>query len=173
MSAHWVALLPLPQPTGSWPIDPMALGIWALQFTPRVALQEGAVLAEVSASARLFGGLERLCQCMQHGAAELGARVAWAPTGLAALALVRHGGGRVPEEALASRLDALPLQAMTAVGQHQATLARVGCRTLGQVRRLPRGGLVRRFGAPLLAALDQAYGLRPEAYDWITLPPTF
>jgi protein ImuB len=151
----------------------MALGIWALQFTPRVALQEGAVLAEVSASARLFGGLERLCQCMQHGAAELGARVAWAPTGLAALALVRHGGGRVPEEALASRLDALPLQAMTAVGQHQATLARVGCRTLGQVRRLPRGGLVRRFGAPLLAALDQAYGLRPEAYDWITLPPTF
>ena len=173
MSAHWVALLPLPQPTGSWPIDPMALGIWALQFTPRVALQEGAVLAEVSASARLFGGLERLCQCMQHGAAELGARVAWAPTGLAALALVRHGGGRVPEEALASRLDALPLQAMTAVGQHQATLALVGCRTLGQVRRLPRGGLVRRFGAPLLAALDQAYGLRPEAYDWITLPPSF
>lgn len=173
MSPHWAALLPLPQATDSSPIEAMALGTWALQFTPRVALQEGVVLAEVSASARLFGGLERLRQRVQQGAGELGARVAWAPTGLAALALVRHGGGLVSEGALARRLDALPLPSMTAVGLHQATLERVGCRTLGQVRRLPRGGLVRRFGAPLLAALDQAYGLRPEVYDWITLPPTF
>ena len=173
MSAHWAALLPLPQPAGSSPIDAAALGAWALQFTPRVALREGAALAELAASARLFGGLERLHQRVQQGAADLGARVAWASTGLAALALARQGGLQVPEGALARQLDALPLHTLTAVGQHQATLERVGCRTLGQVRRLPRGALVRRFGTALLAALDQAYGLQPEAYDWIAVPQTF
>jgi len=41
------------------------------------------------------------------------------------------------------------------------------------VRKLPRGGLSRRFDAELLGALDQAYGLRPEAHRWVELPDTF
>jgi protein ImuB len=52
-------------------------------------------------------------------------------------------------------------------------LARLGCRTLADVRKLPRGGLARRFGAALLAALDRAYGERPDEYRWLTLPETF
>ncbi|MCB1989680.1 MAG: DNA polymerase Y family protein, partial [Burkholderiaceae bacterium] len=142
-----------------------------------MALLEDAVVAEVSGSARLFGGMALLHARVQAGAAELGARVAWAPTGAAALALVRHGlapdkcdGFRGP---LAPLLDALPLEAIAAVRQHQPTLARIGCRTLGDVRQLPRGGLGRRFDKALLTALDQAYGLRPEAYEWITLPERF
>ena len=54
-----------------------------------------------------------------------------------------------------------------------ATLERMGCRTLGDVRKLPRGGLARRFDKALLLALDQAYGLRPEAYEWVVLPESF
>jgi protein ImuB len=177
MLGHWAALHPIPLPTCTLPIDASALGIWALQFTPKVALLEESVVAEVSGSARLFGGIESLHAQVEAGAAELGARVAWAPTGTAALALVRHGlapdacdGFRGP---LAPILDVLPLEALTAVKQHQPTLARIGCRTLGNVRQLPRGGLGRRFDKALLAALDQAYGLRPEAYAWITLPERF
>jgi len=177
MHGHWAALHPIPLPTCTPPIDASALGIWALQFTPKVALLEDAVVAEVSGSARLFGGMALLHARVQAGAAELGARVAWAPTGAAALALVRHGlapdkcdGFRGP---LAPLLDALPLEAIAAVRQHQPTLARIGCRTLGDVRQLPRGGLGRRFDKALLTALDQAYGLRPEAYEWITLPERF
>jgi protein ImuB len=79
-------------------------------------------------------------------------------------------GFRAP---LAQVLDALPLQAITAVARHEPTLARVGCHTLGDVRMLPRGGLGRRFDKALLTALDQAYGLRPEAWEWITLPEQF
>ena len=52
-------------------------------------------------------------------------------------------------------------------------LQQVGLRTLGQVRALPRGPLARRFGAPLLLALDQAYGLKPEVHDWLCLPDVF
>ncbi|MEP6824546.1 MAG: DNA polymerase Y family protein, partial [Ramlibacter sp.] len=38
---------------------------------------------------------------------------------------------------------------------------------------LPRGGMARRFGAGLLAALDAAHGERPEQYPWRTLPEVF
>ena len=38
-----------------------------------------------------------------------------------------------------------------AVRPHRATLARLGCQTLGEVRALPRGGLSRRFDKQLLA----------------------
>jgi protein ImuB len=175
MQGHWAALLPLPDSPS--PIDAHALGIWTLQYTPRVALLEDSAVAEVSGSARLFGGEEQLHALIEAGAAELGARVAWAPTGTAALALVRCAktpaeldGFRLP---LGRILDPLPLDAVTAVGKHQATLARVGCRSLGDVRGLPRGGLSRRFDKGLLDALDQAYGLRPEAYEWLALPESF
>lgn len=177
MLGHWAALLPLPLPSSPSPIDATGLGIWALQYAPRVALLEESVVAEVSGSERLFGGPERLQALIETGSAELGARVAWAPTAIAALALARHG--RTPEELngfrmpLARVLDPLPLDAISAVSGHRATLARVGCRTLGDVRKLPRGGISRRFDRNLLDALDQAYGLRPGVYQWLTLPEAF
>ena len=184
MLGHWAALLPTPLQANPTPlpstipsaIDPASLGVWALQFTPRVALLEDAVVAEVSGSARLFGDMAQLHARVEAGAVELGARLAWAPTGTAALALVRHGASQAYDgfqEPLEQVLDPLPLETITAVGTHQPTLARVGCRTLGDVRKLPRGGLSRRFDPALLAALDQAYGLRPEAYAWIALPEGF
>ena len=177
MRGHWAALLPIPLPASPSPIDATSLGIWALQFTPRVALVEDSVVAEVSGSARLFGGMETLHSLIEGGAAELGARIAWAPTGTSALALARHAPGEAAFDGfrapLAKILDPLPLQTISAVGKHQPTLARVGCRSLGDVRNLPRGGLSRRFDKDLLAALDQAYALRPEVYEWISLPETF
>lgn len=177
MQGHWAALLPIPLPASPSPIDATSLGIWALQFTPRVALLEDSVVAEVSGSARLFGGMETLHRLIEAGAEELGARVAWAPTGTSALALARHASSNVPCDGfgapLAKMLDPLPIEALTDVGRHQPTLARVGCRTLGDVRNLPRGGLSRRFDKALLLALDQAYGLRPEVYEWLTVPEAF
>lgn len=172
MLGHWAALLPIPS-ASSAPIDLAALGTWALQWSPRVALLEEAVVIEVEASARLFGGQEELRVRIEHGAAELGARAAWAPTSLAALAFLRHGipdGFAAPLHKL---LDRLPLTAVTAVAQQRETLARTGCKSLGDVRKLPRGGLSRRFGKAVLEGLDQAYGTRPQLFDWLTLPDTF
>lgn len=148
--------------------------MWALQFTPRVALAEEAVVMEVQASLRLFGGWRALRERVQAEAAELGVqRVAWAPNSLAALALARAGiaDGLVPP--LQAVLDTLPLETLSAVRAHRLTLAHIGCRTLGDVRRLPRGGLSRRFDAQLLAALDQAYGRAPEVHRWVELPDRF
>ncbi len=151
-----------------------ALAIWALQFTPRVALADGAVWREVAGSVRLFGGRRALRDKVWAEGQELGVgQLAWAPNGLAALALARAGrenGLRAPLEAL---LDALPMAVLSAVRPHAVTLAHIGCRTLGDVRALPRGGMARRFDKALLHALDQAYGLAPEVHAWVALPETF
>lgn len=174
MLGYWAALRP-PACTGTLPvIEQQALAVWALQFSPRVAGCEEAVLLEVMASARLFGGLEALRQRVEAEAAELGVEsVAWAPSGTAALALARAGVRDGFAQPVAALLDRLPLATVSAIGRHEPTLARLGCRCLGDVRRLPRGGLGRRFDKELLLALDQAYGQRPEAYEWTTLPETF
>jgi protein ImuB len=177
----WAALLP-----DSLPDDPQprtealdGLATWCLQFTPRVAVLEAllpcpAVVMEVEQSLRLFGGKRRLVQRVREECPELGVRqLSWAPTSLAALAVARAGLSNGFAKPLAQLLDALPIETLTQVAAHQATLSRLGCRTLGQVRALPRGGLSRRFDAQLLATLDQAYGLRPETYPWARLPETF
>jgi protein ImuB len=44
----------------------------------------------------------------------------------------------------------LPLAALAAARPHLATLQRIGCTHWGQLRALPRGGVARRFGAPLI-----------------------
>lgn len=174
MSAHWFALLTAIPRDSLLPTDPQGVCVWALQYTNRVAQIDRAVLLEVGQSLRLFGGKETLSGLIAAGAAELGvSSMAWAPTSLAALACARVGLRDGFAEPLAKLLDRLPLESMDAVARHSATLQRLGCRTLADVRRLPRGGLSRRFDGELLLALDQAYGLHPESYAWTTLPATF
>ena len=155
------------------------LSTWCLQFTPRVAVVEPlsaapAVVMELGASVRLFGGKRKLVQRIKEECPDLGvSQLAWAPTGLASVALARSGVSNGFGKPLEQILDTLPLESLASVAEHRAVLVRLGCRTLGQIRALPRGGLSRRFDGKLLAAIDQAYGLRPEAHDWVELPDTF
>lgn len=172
----WVALSLPPSPDRAKPsADAQAgLAVWALQFTPRVALADEAVVLEVAASLRLFGGRRALHKRLASQAPELGCTaMAWAPNSLAALACTRAGIGNGLHQPLPELLDTLPLQVLSATAPCRLTLAQLGCRTLGDVRRLPRGGISRRFGQALLSALDQAYGLSPEVHDWVQCPQTF
>jgi protein ImuB len=163
---YWIALLP------SRNEDATAWGWRALQFTPRVAAVDEALLLEAGASERLFGGRRTLLRSLLKGQEEL-AYEAWAsgPTSLVALSLMRlkRRGDPRPE----NLPDGLPLDSFTAAAPHLHTLERIGCTTLGQLRRLPRAGLGRRFGAGLLQALDAACGQRPERHAWLTLPAGF
>ena len=171
----WVTLLPEPLAGPAPAFDALhGLAIWCLQFTPKVTLLPGAVAMEVEASLRLFGGKRQLAEHVRNESAELGVvSLCWAPNSLAGLALARHGVRNGLQRPLASLLDGLPLAAIDAVQQHAGTLARLGCKALGDVRALPRGGLSRRFGKDLLHAMDQAYGLRPQTHRWVTLPDVF
>lgn len=172
----WAALLPGVFPSLSPPTDALAgLATWCLQFTPHVAVIEAsAVVIELENSTRLFGGKRKLVERLREECADLGVQtLSWAPTSLAALALARCGIRNGFAKPINEVLDALPLDALSAVRTHAATLERLGCRTLGQVRALPRAGLSRRFDKDLLEALDRAYGLRPDGYAWAALPETF
>lgn len=173
----WAALLVSPSPDDTPPSNDDALRVlatWALQFTPRVAVSAGAVVMEVEASVRLFGGKRALRDRVVEESRELGAgAVAWAPTSLAAIAFARAGRENGLRAPLAELLNELPMETVGAVDRHLTTLTQLGCRTLGDLRRLPRDGIRRRFDKQLLVELDQAYGLRPEAHVWIELPETF
>ena len=112
-----------------------------LQFTPRVTIVETAnVLMETEASMRLFGGKHRLVERVRDKTKELGVeRLGWAPTSFAALALAWSGVSNGFAKLLEQLLNALPLESLTAVVEQRPTLERLGCRTLGHVRALPRG----------------------------------
>jgi len=177
----WAALLPdnLPSNESRRTEATSGLATWCLQFTPRVAVIEPlsespAVVMEVETSTRLFGGKRRLVERVREESVDLGVRqLSWAPTSLAAVAIARVGKSNGFAKPIDQLLDTLPLETLTCVATHRATLARLGCQNLGDVRALPRGGLSRRFDAELVGALDQAYGLRPETHTWIGLPETF
>jgi protein ImuB len=163
---YWIALKP------SRDEDATAWGWRGLQFTPRVATVDEAILLEAGASERLFGGRKRLLRQLLKETGELQVQ-GWSAgaTALVALSLLRLKlrGEEVPQDVP----DALPLATLSAAAPHLHTLERIGCTTFGNLRGLPRAGLSRRFGAELLQALDSAYGQRPERYPWWTLPAAF
>ena len=86
------------------------MATWALQFTPRVSVADEAVLMDVEASARLFGGRRALRDRVVQEGADLGVRsVAWGPNSLAALALARAGIENGFKRPLPDLLDRLPI----------------------------------------------------------------
>jgi protein ImuB len=161
----WIAL---------WPSHDDERTAWSwrcLQFTPRVAWVDEALVLEVSATQRLWGGRRKLLKKLFDVGDVLTpspwATGATAQVALAVLRLKRRG------EAKPASVDGLPLGTLTAALPHVPILERMGCRTWGQLRALPRGGLVRRFGKELVDALDRAYGEASESHAWVTLPETF
>jgi len=185
---HWIALRWQPEPdaleeasslrasTSEVPavqaLGTEALGWWALQFTPHVAWLDEALLLEVSACERLWGGrlgLMRELERLNPVAARL--QRAQGASSLVALARLRlYARGERPGIDLPA---GLPLDTLSAARPHLDVLARLGCRSWGDVAGLPRGGVVRRFGAPLREALDVAWGGAPERHVWLDLPAVF
>ncbi len=146
----------------------------ASRFTPQLVLGEQLLLMEVQASLRLFGGLPSLWRGLRGCIAGLGLKpqLGVAPTATAAALLARCApGAATTREHLQQRLDALPLQA--AAPDLAGLLHGIGCRTLGDVRALPRHGLQRRGGGALLALLDRAYGDTPDPQRWFEPPREF
>ncbi|CAN7335926.1 Y-family DNA polymerase [Acidovorax delafieldii] len=150
----------------------------------RDALQALVLQAWADASARCEGeGVApppvRSTEEPAHSFGATTAPVSHAPTvwGTGPTALVAHArlrmalAGRIcPPE---GRAENLPLHTLTALRPHVASLERMGCRTWGALRALPRAGVARRLGAGVLQVLDQALGDAPEAHAWLQLPEQF
>ncbi|WGS51043.1 DNA polymerase Y family protein [Paraburkholderia sp. D15] len=158
------------------------VGMSLMKFSPNVALlDEATIIVEVGASLRLFGGLLSLCRQVRALLATVGltANLSAAPTGQGAWLLAkqyasRSGVQRVLKLASLERaLLSLPMFAVPEIRLFADLFDGLGCKTIADVRRLPRAGLQRRCGEHLLDSLDRAFGTAPELYDWLELPPTF
>jgi protein ImuB len=124
----WAAHLLPPGPDATIPSNETLRGVatWALQFTPRVAVSEDAVLRDVEASVRLFGGKRALRdRVVLEGAQQGVTSFAWATNSLAAHAHASIENGF--KRPLAELLDGLPMEVLSAVGPHHGTLTCVGC----------------------------------------------
>lgn len=147
--------------------------LWALHFTPQVAIRPGGLVLDITASLRLFGGVRAIVERLRDGLVELGLspQIAAAPTATAAWWLAQSRDGIITDNDTA--LEALPALTIASLAPHAETLAAMGCRTIGQFRRLPRAGISRRFGKAALTELDRATGAEPEPQAWYEPPETF
>lgn len=168
-----------------------AAALALLRFTPQVTMDEelgpATIALDVTASLRLFGGHRALCRAVRACVRSLGtfAQIGCGTTAhgaawLAAMPLRLGRRGQVLRPArravraprMARLLDRLPVEMLASLADPR-WLDGIGCRTVGEVRWLPRAGLQRRLGTELLARLDQAYGETPARLSWFTAPPTF
>jgi protein ImuB len=153
-----------------------------LQYTPEVAFAEQhSLVMDVSASLRAFGGLRRLSRRAQADVLALGftARFGMAPTAHGAWLLAHAAGTTFTRcrvlrmETLMLLLNRVPCSFLPALAPYHDWLEGIGCRTLGDLRRLPRAGLKRRCNDAVLDELDRAFGQAPELFHWIETPEVF
>ncbi|MFI4890093.1 MAG: Y-family DNA polymerase [Steroidobacterales bacterium] len=133
----------------------------AQRFTSFVSIEApDALLLEIRGSLRLFGTAERLHADIDACWRELAvpAHSAVAPATLAALWLARAGQRALIEDPalLAGRLAALPVACTGWDADRLQTLRSMGVTSIGELLRLPRSGLARRFGPAAVLDLDIA-----------------
>lgn len=141
----------------------------AQQFTSFVSIEPpDALLMEIRGSLKLFGPGERLHvaidACWRR--LEVQARSATAPSTLAALWCARANGGPAPPQgsplyieelaALPGRLAELPIACTAWDIARLQTLRAMGVTRVGELLRLPRAGLARRWGSAAVQDLDIA-----------------
>ncbi|MDX1569215.1 MAG: DNA polymerase Y family protein [Xanthomonadales bacterium] len=145
------------------------VALTAYGISDRVSIQlPDCVALEIGRSRRLLAGKN-----IRQPFLALGLRLAFAsaPTPRAALLLARAGCYRGIRSL--AELDSLPLARTELDAAVIETLHGAGIRTLADLRRLPRTGLIRRFGAEPLVYLDRLLGQAADPLTWFEPPNTF
>ena len=157
------------------------LMMWSRRWAPWTAI-DGAdgIMLDATGCAHLFGGPDGMLLEIEDRLAGLGitASTAMAPTVGAAWALARFGGMRPIVGDLDAMIAPLPVRALRIDGDTVLLLNRLGLKTIGDLRAVPRVPLARRFArAPLvsnpLMRLDQMLGKLAEPLTAPEDPPRF
>jgi protein ImuB len=133
----------------------------AQAFTPFVSIEApNALLLEVKGSIKLFGSLQILQAAIDACWQRLGlkAQSATTPSTLTALWLARAGAGMHGDDAgkLPGLLAKVPIACTAWDAERLQTLRALGITQVGEMLRLPRGGLARRLGPAVVRDLDIA-----------------
>lgn len=160
------------------------LALLLQQYTPNIVVDPITIaptlLLEVGASLALFKGIRRLCRDIRatlrkHGA--YSCRLSVAPTATGARLLARQSQTALRRSlqttSLQRRLDTLPVSLLVFNPGLLDWFEGLGCRTLAQLRRLPRNGVNQRSDPVITQSLDAAYGHGHESFAWFTPPELF
>ncbi len=155
-----------------------SLAAWAYRFSSHVSLSEpDALLIEVGASLRLFGGWPALERRLRRALARIDFAPAIAVTPIPAAARVlaaRHDGFFTDQrEPMLTVLGNIPLVHSRLDDKAISLLYNVGMRTLRDVFALPRAELTRRIGPAALATLDRMRGIVHEVLPLYQPPDRF
>jgi protein ImuB len=149
---------------------------WCLRYAPlAAAAPPDGVWIDVTGSTHLHGGETRMLRDLVSRLLAQGfaARAAVADTPGAAHAVARFGGQEVtvvPADGQEAALARLPLAALRLPAETLDGLRLMGIEQIGALAALPRGPLVRRFGALVTTRLDQAFGRVAEAIEPVVPP---
>ncbi|MBM3518952.1 MAG: DNA polymerase Y family protein, partial [Alphaproteobacteria bacterium] len=156
-----------------------ALADWCGRYSPWTAADgDEGIWIEITGAAHLHGGEAALLADLRRRLGKLGfaSRAAIADTPGAAWAAARfHPDAAViaPPGGTIAALSALPVQALRLAPLLPEALARVGLDTIGALLAVPRAPLAARFGAGVVARIEQFLGTlgesispRPPAPDW-------
>ena len=153
------------------------LAEWAGQYSSMVSLESQALLLEIGASLKLFGGLQVMRKRMQNDLRQqsYAAEVAIAPTPQAALLLTQSGTRECVSDtsALRATLGRLPIGVLPATDKQTTLLIKLGLRNLRDLWRLPREGLIKRFGLEFIDYLDRLLGDKPDLLLFHQASPCF
>jgi protein ImuB len=153
------------------------LAAWAYAYSSEVSRDfPDALLLEVEASFRLFGGWPNLQARLRLELDGLGFghRIALAPNPHAARVLAGvHDGIAIPDALLRNALGDLPVEQAGLEPECALGLHRMGLRKLDQVLRLPRPELGRRIGKEALARLDRLTGVLAAPLTFYRPPDAF
>ena len=151
-----------------------SLLLWAGKFSSLVVDKfPDGLLVEVKGSLKLFGGEEKLIKIMSDdldvwgykfglatGAtpllAEIGAKTRW-----------REG---VLNRFTSKEINNVSVSMFSFSPKQLELLKKMGVRTLGDYKKLPRKGLVERFGKDALQQFDRLYGYEPDPQVPYTAP---
>ncbi|MFK7957496.1 MAG: DNA polymerase Y family protein [Lysobacterales bacterium] len=149
---------------------------WACQLSSQVCLHSpDMVLVELSGSLRLLGSNWR--QVIKKRVAETGYAVGLtaSPTLTSARVLARAQRYILLQQIspLPPALGQLPLKHLELSADIADGLSSLGLQSLDELLKIPRDGLLRRFGKTLLGHLDQLTGTAPETLPVYQPPQQF
>jgi protein ImuB len=153
----------------------------ALIYTPEVSFMNQTVLLNIEKSLRLFGGLHQLAAKLKTDAeqTQISFTTGLAPTPRAAWLFAKmklhHPQQRSVQRLthLQASLEPLPLQLFEWPQDTIKSFVQLGVNTIQQLMRLPRAGVIKRFGALPLMLLDQALGHTPDPQTYYVSPEQF
>ncbi|HEY6641527.1 DNA polymerase Y family protein [Povalibacter sp.] len=148
------------------------------RFTPTVVIEPpNELVLEVRSSLKLFGGVQALIRAIESDLQQqqLAATIAISRTLRSAQWFARCA--RTPRIVApnhqAKALAELPLAVLLWPEDVRQRLRRFGVTTVGELLRLPRGGLSRRIGHRWLRELDQAQGRDHDVRHTYTAPENY